>query len=58
MRGDVADICRCDVALIFAGMHRDALRTRGDTGIYRFYEIWDVAAPRISQRGDFVDVDT
>ena len=46
-----------DVPAIRPRVHGDAATTRGDAGLGRLAEIGFVAAPRIAQHGDLVEVD-
>ena len=54
----VTNILIADVALVGTGVHGDALRTEALAVEGYLQDIGVVAATRIANRGDFIDVDT
>jgi hypothetical protein len=45
-----------DVAFIWPGVHRDALRTESFGIERKLQNIWGLATPRIAQCCDFIDI--
>ncbi len=54
--GDLADVIRCDVTSVCAGMHGDAGRARRDARPDRLDDAWRPPAARVAQGCDLVDV--
>ena len=56
-RGEIEDVLEGDVTRVGTRMDRDAVASGGDAGARRCDHVGDIAAARIAERRDFVEVD-